>query len=163
MNNLTLIGMSGSGKSTVGQLVAQQLGWCLYDVDYEMEVRHGKPLQDILDQFGDVQFLEIQEQQVLETNLDSNTVVSPGGSVVYSPEAMTFLKEHSTVVYLEVDLQTLLDRLTITGRGIVGLQDKTFAELHAEREVLYKRYADVTINTTTKVPEVIAADILKLA
>jgi len=162
MSNVTLIGMSGAGKSTVGKVVAQQLDWCLYDVDHEMEKQYDKSLQDILDELGDMHFLQAQEKQVTKMDLSRETVISPGGSVVYSLSAMQFLKRHSTVVYLRVDLQTLLDRLTLTGRGIVGLQDRSFADLFAERQSLYNKYADITIGATAKTPEEIAAGIKQL-
>ena len=79
-------------------------------------------------------------------------MVSPGGSVVYSPESMDLLKSISTVVYLAADAKTIQARIDTSSRGIVGIKEKSFEELFAERESLYKQYADITIQTQGKTP-----------
>lgn len=148
--NVTFIGMSGAGKSTIGRIVAEQLGCRFYDVDREMETKHGKPLQAILDELGDEQFLKEQSLQLTSLGAADGLVIAPGGSVVYTPEAMAWAAEHTRIVYLKVPLKTLEERLEITGRGIVGLGERSFSELLAEREGLYEQYAEHTVDTAEK-------------
>jgi shikimate kinase len=74
-------------------------------------------------------------------------VISPGGSVIYSPQTMNFLKDNSIVVYLSDSYSRILNRIrNLNSRGIVGLKNKSFEQLYNEREQLYKKYADFTID-----------------
>ncbi len=142
--NITFIGMSGAGKSYTGKRYAREHEMDFIDIDKEMEQEYGKPLQDILDELGDKVFLQKQEEQVLALEGLDNTVISPGGSVVYTERAMEFLKANSKIIYLDVPLTVIKSRINTTSRGIVGIQDKTFNELYKERIKLYKKWADET-------------------
>jgi shikimate kinase len=148
--NVTFIGMSGAGKSYIGKLFAEQYGFEFIDIDVVMEQLYQKPLQVILSELGEPRFLEEQSEQVISLGALRDTVISPGGSVVYSPEAIDFLKKQSVLVYLAVPRAVVEARITADSRGIVGLGRKTFAQLYAEREVLYKEAADVTAHPTGK-------------
>ena len=159
--NLTFIGMSGAGKSTIGKEVASRIGLGFYDVDREMEQMYAKPLQQILGELGDTAFLEAQATQVIGLGDVSGLVISPGGSVVYTAAAMEFLQQCSTIVYIKVSVATAKARLDITGRGIVGLKDKTFEALFAEREQLYEQYADVVIDAENKTVDALVAEVLE--
>ena len=90
MSNLVLIGMPGSGKSTVGVLLAKALGYSFEDVDLIISRRAGKPLQKILDEDGLDSFLEL-EQAVGSTLSAERTVIATGGSMVLSAQAMAHL------------------------------------------------------------------------
>ena len=158
--NITFIGMSGAGKSYVGSSFAVHAGLEFVDIDKQMEgLYEGKPLQEILDEIGEERFLAEQETQVKQLAGQDDLVVSPGGSVVYTEGAMAFLKEFSTIVYLQVPLVTIKQRVACEPRGIVGLGSKTFDELYEERTVLYEQWADVVIDADGKTPEEIIAEI----
>lgn len=159
--NLTFIGMSGAGKSTIGKAVASKTRLGFYDVDREMEQMYGKPMQEILSELGDTAFLEAQANQVIGLGDIDEFVISPGGSVVYTAAAMEFLKQCSTIVYIKVSVETAKARLDITGRGIVGLKDKTFEMLFAEREQLYEQYADVVIDAENKTVDALVVEVLE--
>ena len=141
--NITLMGMAGVGKSTVGVELAGRLNWRFIDTDALIEEKTGLALQEILDKFGDARFTEIEEESVLELGALDKHIISPGGSVVYSETAMTFLKRISVVVFLNADFGTIKDRLANKEvRGIVGLKRKSLELLYDERLVLYRKYAD---------------------
>lgn len=140
--NITLIGMPGAGKSVVGRVVAERLGLSYLDVDQVLEAKYGKPLQQILDEAGDEEFVRLEEEAVLGLGDIRDTLVSPGGSVVYSPAAMERLKSISTVVFLNVPLPDLRKRLVVDGRGVVKGRGFTLEQLFEERLPLYRRYAD---------------------
>jgi shikimate kinase len=154
--NITLIGMSGAGKSHVGKDLAKRLPLELFDVDDEMEVLHGKPLQDILDEIGEEAFMKEEEAMVLTLSPLRNCVISPGGSIIYSEAAMKHLKEISTILFLDVPCAVIEARIDSAKRGIVGLKHKTFSELYEERRPLYLAYADHIVTPDMTREEVVA-------
>ena len=119
--NISFIGMCGAGKSHIGSLSAQAFGMDFVDIDREMEKESGQGLQLILDTLGDEKFLQQQEKQILDLADRDNLVVSPGGSVVYSKQAMHWLATNTIVVYLQVPHEIIANRISASARGIVGL------------------------------------------
>ncbi|WP_051822704.1 homoserine kinase [Desulfonatronum thiodismutans] len=143
---LSLIGMAGAGKSTLGRALAQDLGWALVDTDRLMEAHWGAPLQALLDQFGLEDFLRAEEDVVAKLWL-WRTVVATGGSVVYGPRAVGRLRELGPVVYLRVGVGTICDRVRdARGRGLARRPEQTLEQLYAEREPLYRSAADLTLD-----------------
>ena len=126
MNNITLIGMPGSGKSTVGVLLAKALGFQFVDVDLLIQQREGALLQDLA---------------------CTGAVIAPGGSAVCRAGAIGHLRALGRVVYLHVPLSELERRIhNITTRGIAMAPGQTLADVYAAREPLYRRYADLTVD-----------------
>lgn len=142
--NVTLIGMPGVGKSTVGRALAEELGLRFVDIDKILEAQRGKPLQSILDEAGDEAFIRLEEAAALALAGDG-LLISPGGSLVYSEPAMAHLRSISTVVFLNVEMQDLAKRLSIEGRGVVRGRDMTLERILEERLPLYKRYAHMEV------------------
>ena len=157
--NITFIGMSGAGKSYVGEYAAAVFGMAYVDIDQHMEEMYKQPLQDILDNLGDAEFLKQQEQQVVSLQGKDNLVISPGGSVVYSVGAMDFLKQNSDIVYLEIDFAVIEKRVDERSRGIVGLDTNTLREVYDERVALYNKYADHTIQVTGRSRQTITQEL----
>ena len=146
MNNIVLIGMPGSGKSTAGVLLAKALGYEFLDVDLLIQRREGALLQEILDTKGTQAFLEAEEQAVCSVNC-SRTVIAPGGSAVCRVRSAQHLKSLGCVVYLNVPLQELEQRIqNLSSRGIAMQPGQTLADVMADREPLYRQYADVVID-----------------
>ncbi len=147
--NVTLIGMSGVGKSRVGLLLAKRLGYSFIDIDRIIEKDNNKRLQDLINCLGEEKFLELEENAILGIGAVSDAVISPGGSSIYSERAMEFLKGISRVVFLDASLEEIKRRrVNFSIRGIVGLREKGLKGLFLERQPLYRRYADVTIDVT---------------
>lgn len=148
MDNVTLIGMPGSGKSTVGVLLAKTLGYRFLDADLLIQQREGALLQDILDQRGVEGFLDVEEDVIRSLDC-TGTVIAPGGSAVCREGAARRLKELGLVVYLHVPLAELERRISnITTRGIAMAPGQTLADVYAVREPLYRKYADLTVDVT---------------
>lgn len=156
--NITLIGMAGVGKSTIGKVLAKRLGCTFIDVDSLIREKTGMPLQTLIDTRGDLALIRLEEETVLGLKLKGDSIISPGGSVVYSEKAMNFLKENSTIVYLDASFRNIIKRIRNPGqRGLVGFKDKSLRELFEERLVLYRKYADITVRVKSreKVSEVV--------
>ncbi len=144
--NIVLIGMPGSGKSTVGVLLAKMAGLSFVDTDVLIQKDQGRALQDIVDQDGYLKLREIEEKTILKLDC-RNHVIATGGSAVYSQAAMDHLKKNGVVVFLNVDLQTLFARVQdFDTRGLAKRPDQGVADLFQERHALYRKYADLTID-----------------
>ena len=142
--NITLIGMPAAGKSWIGKQLSKQLGYHFFDVDKGIEKKINGDIQTFINTHDDAAFLSLEEQVVLELGAVKNTVISTGGSVVYSDVAMVFLQEISFVVYLKESLENIDKRLqNLDSRGVVGLKNKTLTTLFNQRTPLYERYADL--------------------
>jgi len=145
--NITLIGMPGVGKSFIGKRLATVLGYKFLDIDDVIVEREGKKLQDIIDERGNDEFMEIEERCILELDDIDGHILSPGGSVVYSTDAAGFLKRNSIIVYLRDDFENIRKRIkNLESRGIVGLKEKGLRGLFEERTKLYEKYADIIID-----------------
>lgn len=143
--NIVLIGMPGAGKSTVGVLLAKALSLAFMDTDVVIQSLEGRRLQEILDAEGVDSFRRIEERHVLALRCEGH-VIATGGSVVYSDAAMAHLRRGGLVVYLDVPLALLAVRLgNLPTRGVARAAGQSIESLQAEREPLYRRYADVTI------------------
>lgn len=143
---VTLIGMPGSGKSSVGRLLAAGLGWQLIDTDRAIEERQGLPLQSVIDQVGEERFEVLEEETVLGLSLPERCVISTGGSVVYSDAAMERLSSLSMIVFLDAGLAEIRTHIGWEApRGIVGLGAGGLEALFDERLPRYRRYADLVI------------------
>ena len=145
VSNLVLIGMPGSGKSTIGVLLAKRTSRDFVDTDVVIQSHEHRSLQDIVDHEGYLVLREIEEKWVsaLEAN---NTVISTGGSVVYSEKSMANLSRDGIIIFLDVSLETLKTRINdYDQRGIARRPDQSFEELFEERSMLYNQYAQITI------------------
>jgi shikimate kinase len=145
VSNIVLIGMPGSGKSTVGVLLAKRLAFGFVDTDLLIQAAEGRTLQAIIDDDGYRVLRGIEQRELLALELEHH-VIATGGSAVYSAEAMAHLRQNSTIVFLEVTLATVEQRIgDFSLRGISKRDDQSIAELFAERHELYSRSADVVI------------------
>lgn len=150
MKNITLIGMPGAGKSTVGVVLAKVLGYDFIDSDLLIQKEEGMLLWQIIEAVGSDGFNAVEERVNSQIETE-NSVISTGGSVIYGPKAMEHLREISTVVYLKVNCSTLKRRLgDLTKRGVVLKQGQTLNDLYEERAPLYEKYAHVTVNVSRK-------------
>lgn len=161
MRSLTLIGMPGSGKSAVGRIVASRLGWDFLDTDHCIEERHGMRLQALIDEVGDRSFRRIEEETVLGLAAGERTVISTGGSVVYSESAMRHLASLSTVIFLDATLEAIRSHIDQEApRGIVGMTEGGLEQLYQERLPYYRRHAALTVSFDCETPEEAATKVL---
>ncbi len=144
--NITLIGMPGAGKSSIGKELASRLQFDFLDADNIIEKSAKLKLQGIIDKYGEETFLEMEQKAVIGLGKIDCCVICPGGSVVYSQEAMSFLKENSVIIFLDADLERVKEHISnLSTRGIIGLKGKALEDVYQQRRPLYEKYADVTL------------------
>lgn len=150
MNNITLIGMPGAGKSTIGVVLAKVLGYQFLDSDLLIQKQEKRRLSEIIEEDGYKGFQEVENRVNASIEADK-TVIATGGSVVYCEEAMQHLKSIGTVVYLKLSLNSLSKRLgNLKGRGVLLREGQTLTDLYDERTPLYEKYADIVIDEEGK-------------
>jgi shikimate kinase len=143
-SNLTLIGMPGAGKSTIGIILAKFLSLGFIDTDVLIQISQQKSLQQIIDESDYLTLRKIEEKEILKLNIE-NHVIATGGSAAYSEKAMTHLLNISKVIFLKVDYELIKKRIhNLKTRGIAKAKNQTFRDLYNERQVLYNKYAEIT-------------------
>ena len=149
MDNIILIGMPGSGKSTVGVVLAKALGMKFIDVDLLIQEREGALLQQLIDSRGVERFLDLERDAILSLGRQDacrGTVVAPGGSCVCREESIAHMRRLGTVVYLELPLEDVAGRIhNMASRGIALSPGQTLADVYQYRAPLYQRCAHITV------------------
>lgn len=146
--NVVLIGMPGAGKSTLGVVLAKIIGYDFIDADLVIQNQCDKTLQMIIDACGPEGFIEVENNILSDIDAD-RSIISTGGSAVYSDAAMKHLTEIGTVVYLKISYSQLVHRLSdLRERGVVMKNGigMSLRELFNERLPLYERYAEITVD-----------------
>lgn len=161
--NIFLIGPMGAGKTSVGRYLAQQLNMDFFDSDQEIEKRMGVNLTWIYDLEGMVGFRQRELKIIDELSSLENVVLSTGGGCVETPEVRDFLKHRGIVIYMEVSLDTQLNRLKRDKKRPL-LQGENpqdvLVKLWNERESYYEDIADFTIVTDHRSVKDVCDDIL---
>jgi shikimate kinase len=160
-SNIILIGMPGSGKSTVGVILARQTGRGFIDTDVLIQTAQGRSLQDIVDHDGYLVLRKIEEETLLKLDV-RNHVIATGGSAVYSHSAMVHLKSQGIALFLDADLRTLRARVhDYETRGLAKRPDQSLEDLFRERCTLYRKYADFIVDCTGLSHEEVCERIIK--
>ncbi len=139
--------MAGAGKTKIGKMLSKDLDMKFVDVD-ELILKKSrfKSLQEIIDGRGEEDFLKREEEAVMALRETKKTIISTGGSVIYSPKAMKILAKISLIVFLNVDVDSIIKRIGKgEGRGIVRRGKENLRVLFKERFKLYKKYADLEV------------------
>ena len=150
MKNIVLIGMPGAGKSTIGVVLAKNLGMSFVDSDLVIQEQEGKKLHELIEEYGLDGFLEIEGRVNASLNPKS-AVIATGGSVVYCEEAMDHLNSIAVVCYLRLSYEGIRERLgDLAERGVVLRKGQTLKALYEERVPLYEKYANLTVECENK-------------
>ena len=159
--SIVLIGMAGVGKSTIGILLAKALEFEFIDLDCYILEKDGKTVQEVIDDADEQALLQLEKQRMGEIDL-TRRVAAPGGSIIYHPDLMEYLRQKATLVYLDDSFENIETRLTNAPiRGIVGLRNKSLRQIYDERKPLYSKYADIIVNCQGKSWSQIAREILQ--
>lgn len=156
---VTLIGMPGAGKSSVGEELARKLGWSFMDTDKLLESLYACRLQDIVDIFGKDEFLRV-ESGVIEALEASKCVIATGGSVIYSPAAIAKLLKLGPLVHLDIPFGEMERRIMENPeRGIAIGPGQSLLDLYNERAELYTLAASFSVTNHERSVAEVAAEI----
>jgi shikimate kinase len=150
LNNIYFIGLMGAGKTTIGRLIAKQLGMVFYDSDYEIERKTGVKIPLIFELEGEVGFRKRESTVIEELTQLNNIVMATGGGAVLLEENRKFLKNHGKVVYLRANvhdlwLRTRHDKSRPLLQG--GNIKQKLEKLYIERDPIYTALADCIVDT----------------
>lgn len=149
-DNIFLVGLMGAGKTTVGKLLAKQLGKTFIDADHEIEARTGVRIPVIFEIEGEAGFRKREEAVIAELAARANIVLGTGGGAVLSPHTRELLRTHGTVVYLRGTPEQLFERTRHDrNRPLLQTADPLakLRTLFAERDPLYREVADLVVDT----------------
>ena len=159
---ITLTGFMGSGKSTVGRLLADSLGCPFMDLDDLVVKKAGKSIPEIFAQDGEPAFRQLEARllkQAVEKYCENTAVLALGGGAVLSPASASLLHDKTVCIYLRASLDTLLRRLEGQTAGR-PLADASMPARLAAREPVYEKTAHVTLDTDGLSPEEIVDEII---
>jgi shikimate kinase len=161
--NIFLIGMMGSGKSSVGYSLSKHLHNTFYDLDKEVEKRFNLSIKDIFSEYGEELFRKEENTLLREADISSNTIISTGGGIVLLEENRKILKNHKTY-FLQANIEDMYERALKRENDrplLEGMNITQFKDLYFQRKKLYLECAVTTINVDKKSIEDIATEIMK--
>lgn len=150
----------GSGKSTVGNVLARRLGWEFVDLDREIEVRAGRSIPEIFEGEGEPGFRDLEESALSAALAAPNRVVACGGGIIARPANRERLRDVATV-FLEEDLDLLYRRTRGRNRPLRGSDREAFGRRYAERLPYYLEVADLRIVVRGRTPEEVADEVVE--
>lgn len=164
--SLSLVGMPGSGKSTVGRHLARHIGLRFVDADHEIEQRIGMPIRDFFEQHGEAAFRDVEQDVIDELTQQNGVLIATGGGAVLRPSNRDALHSRTHVVYLRATPEELQRRLRHdTHRPLLQVDDpfKRLQELFRDRDPLYRRTAHFVIEAARpSVPALLSMVLMQL-
>ena len=152
--NIVLIGMSGSGKTTIGKALSIILNKKLIDIDSYIEKTEGKSILEIFDK-GEARFREIESNAVLKISQDTNSIISTGGGIIKKEQNMLELKKNGIVIYIDRPIEMIFNDIDDSNRPLLKNNKTNLYEMYELRYPLYKKYSDIVILNDACVEDII--------
>lgn len=146
MNNLILIGMMGSGKSTIGRTIGDQLGWKHLDTDKMIEDMQGMTIREIFDRYGESHFRSLEAKLVEQLKTVESTVISTGGGIILNHLNTMTLRKMGLIVYLRANPKTLTANLKGHTKSRPLLDHQSIEVICKVRDPLYRNSAELVID-----------------
>ena len=155
MNNISFIGMAGSGKSTLGKALSEKLEVSFADTDFLIEERFSQSLEDLKQAKG-YKFLRLAEEGIILSLQNEIKIISTGGSAIYSDNAMSHLNSFSMMIYISAPINIIKSRRGQgQDRGLAVPKGTSIEETYLEREPLYKKWAQLTLDGTMPIADLV--------
>lgn len=143
-NNIVLIGMPGSGKSSIGSIISKKLKADFYDTDLYIEEKEQKKIPELFLE-GEDYFRQLESNAVRELYRKKSAVIATGGGIVTRPENMSLFSETGTIIYIERPIQMILESSDLTTRPLLAKDNNTIFALYQQRKHLYEAYCHYRI------------------
>lgn len=160
-NKISLIGMPSAGKTSTCDLLGKKLKCEVYHLDEMVEEKEGKNLISIWKEKGANYFLDIEAHILEKISRKERCVISPAGSIIFSPRGIKWLEENTEVIFLDTPISKIKKRLSEKPKVVVGGESKSIEQVYKERLPLYKRYADIIISPKEKSLDKVSQEILE--
>lgn len=162
LSKLVLTGFMGAGKSTVGAILAQELGWRFFDLDEVIEAQSQRTVAEIFRDLGETEFRRRERQAVEQLRSQEQIVLALGGGTVedFSTRALLIDPPENCLVFLEAPLSELLARCTVKGKVRPLLAAPESLEARHNRRLPHYRAAHITVTTTGLAPQAVADQVL---
>ena len=156
MENISLIGMAGCGKSTLGKALSKELNVDFLDTDNLIEEKHQLTLEQIKTKYG-YQFLRSEEEKVIMNITSTIKIISTGGSAVYSDKSMLHLSKFSKIIYLDTPFDIIKNRIENgEDRGLAVAPGTSIEDAYRERIVLYEKWGELKLDGSLSIDELVS-------
>ena len=146
MNNIYLIGMMGSGKSTVGKNLSEKLNMSVVDIDDDIKAVNEMKMAEIFDNFGEKKFREMESAYFIEKSKQKNNIFSTGGGIILKEENRSVLINNGTTILLEADCNSLLSRIKDSDRPLISEcnSSEKISNIWEKRKEHYYNYLSIS-------------------
>ena len=153
LNNIFIVGLMGSGKTSIGKLLAKRTGRLFIDTDSEIIKESGMTITEIFNKFGENYFRDLEYKVLSKAKLIENHVISTGGGIILKLENIKIMKNSGTIIFLDIDVETQLSRVKnkknrplLGGDNMIG----NLVNIKKERDYIYKNISDYIISISKK-------------
>ena len=153
-DKIYLVGFMGAGKSTVAKALARRMGWRAEDIDALIESREHRHISEIFAQQGEPYFRQVEREVLAQMLLPRHVVVATGGGKFSDPESRAAMLADGAVVWLDVPLERVFDRVPADGRRPLAADRTRMEQLYERRRLAYSQ-AHVRVDATRPLPEVV--------
>lgn len=159
-NKITLIGMPGAGKTTVGRALATRLGYYFMDLDHMVEQHEKMSLLEVMKTKGPEYFRQMEYEFVKDLPEDKKVVISPAGSIIFQVNAMEWLKKNTKVIFLHRTFEYIEEGNRDQKKAVAGLVERGIKSIWDERLSIYNTFADLVIDAQDFDTIVVVEDIV---
>ena len=165
-SNVYLVGLMGSGKTSIGKILAKRMGMNFIDLDDEIIKDQQCSISEIFDRFGEEKFRHLENKKLHSTLEIDNHVISTGGGIIMDQDNIKIMVENGSIIHLDIDLETQLLRIkNKKNRPLLRDKDnerKILVKMRKERDHIYKKIAIASVNTSNKKRNDIVSEVVKI-
>ena len=165
-SNVYLVGLMGSGKTSIGKILAKRMGMKFIDLDAEIIKDQQCSISEIFDRFGEEKFRHLENKKLLSTLDIDNCVISTGGGIIMDQDNIKIMVENGSVIHLDIDLETQLLRIkNKKNRPILRDKDderNILVKMRKERDHIYKKISVASVNTSNKKRNDIVSEVVNI-
>jgi len=153
LNNIFIVGLMGSGKTSIGKLLAKRTGRLFIDTDNEIIKESGMTITEIFNKFGENYFRNLEHTVLSKVKSIENHVISTGGGVILKLKNIKVMKNSGTIIFLDIDVETQLSRVrNKKNRPLLDRNNmaENLVNIKKERDYIYKNISDYIISISGK-------------